>query len=334
MSMSRKHHLASHSATGEIPQLTFGSLEASNLRGHYEDVAANTLRSIVRHIGLIIALVVIALLSASLLVSQLPRRYTSEALVHPELFRREEGAKNTPLAIIDSASLVRSEARLIHSPAMVHRVVKQLGLDADPNFATPSSAFDQGLDWVRAALMPETFSMTSPLRRAAARVLGKLTVTNDTRSYLISVSFTAASPEMAANVANAFALEYLRTKTEQRLADAVTAASRELARQSAIYGERHPSISQAKMELESARLRLQAAVNGPEVAAPEIAPDDGITLAEPNPTPSSPKGLVILGLAFVSAVVSGMGLAVWLDRRKAGRHRRDDLLARTGSISS
>ena len=80
-------------------------------------------------------------------------------------------------------------------------------------------------------------------------------------------------------------------------------------------------------------MRLQAAVNEPESAAGKIAPGDAITLAEPNPTPSSPKGIVILGLAFLSALVSGMGLAVWLDRRKAGRYGRGDLVPRTSDIS-
>jgi hypothetical protein len=66
---------------------------------------------------------------------------------------------------------------------------------------------------------------------------------------------------------------------------------------------------------------LQAAVNEPGLAAREIAPGDGITLAEPNPAPSSPKGLVILGLA------------VWLDRREASRQGRDELPVRTGGNS-
>ena len=289
-------------------------------------MAANTLRSIGRHVFLIAALVVIALASASLLVSQLPRWYSAEALVHPDLFRGEEGTKYTPLASIDGAALVSGEAQYIRSPSMVRTVIKRFGLDRDPEFVTPSSEWLQGLSWVRAALLPETV-VSAPLERAAAHVAQRLKVVNDTRSYLISVSFTAASPEKAAKVANAFALEYVRAKTVQRIGDAVTATGHELARQSAIYGERHPSILQAKTELEAARLRLQAAVNEPESAAGKIAPGDTITLAEPNPTPSSPKGIVILGLAFLSALVSGMGLAVWLDRRKTGRHGKDSRLA-------
>jgi uncharacterized protein involved in exopolysaccharide biosynthesis len=330
--MDGQHPLASHGGMAMIPQPTFGRLEASNLREHYEDVAANTLRSIGRHIRLIAALVIIALASASLLVSQLPRSYSSEALIRPDLFRGEDGSKYTPLANIDGAALVSSEAQLIRSPSMVRTVIKRLGLEGDPEFVAANSDVLQGLGWVRTALLPETV-VSLPLERAAARVRQRLTVTNDTRSYLISVSFTAASPEKAAKVANAFAFEYVRAKTVQRLEDVVAAASSELARRSAIYGEKHPSILQAKTELEAARTRFQAAVNEPEVTARKSTPGDAITLAEPSPTPSSPKGLIILALAFLSAVICGIGLAVWFDRSQLARHRKEDPVGRTYGIS-
>jgi hypothetical protein len=301
------------------PQLDFDRFQPFNLRAHYEDMAANTLRSIARHTGLITALVGATLALACLLVSQLPRGYSSEALVHPDLFLQEEGTKQTPLASIEGASLVSSEAHVIRSPVMVRTVVKRLRLDEDPEFVSPRSTFLKRLDWLRDALLPET-TVSSPLERAAARTRQRLTVANDTRSYLISISFIAASPGKAATVANAFALEYGRAKTLQRLADSVAAANRKLVLQSATYGERHPSILQVKAELEAAQLRLQAAANRTEPAG-EISPSSGVTLAEPNPTPSSPRGVVILGLTFLIAVVFSIGLAVWLDRWSAG-HRR------------
>jgi uncharacterized protein involved in exopolysaccharide biosynthesis len=119
-------------------------------------------------------------------------------------------------------------------------------------------------------------------------------------------------------VANAFAAEYLRVKAVQHLADAVSAAHRELLQRSTIYGERHPDVVRVKAELEAARVRMQVAVSRPETAAREIVPTGAITLAEPNTTPSSPKGSVILSLALACAVVSGVTSAIWLDRRDTG----------------
>ena len=263
----------------------------------------------------IAALVTIALALASVLVSQLPRRYSAEALVQPDLFfLHDESAKRAPLAMIEGASLVSSEARLIRSPTMVRTVVKRLGLDGDPEFAAPSSTILQGLDWLRAAVLPET-ALASPVERAASHVRNRLSVSNETRSYLITISFSASSPEKAANVANAFALEYLRVKTVQQLADAVTAANRELAQRSAIYGERHASIVQVKAELEATRTRLHA------TAAREVVRNGSVALAEPSPKPSGPKGLVILSLAFVAAAASPA--SAWRSGSVGGAARGD-----------
>jgi uncharacterized protein involved in exopolysaccharide biosynthesis len=107
----------------------------------------------------------------------------------------------------------------------------------------------------------------------------RLRVTNVTRSYPISISFTAASPETAAKVANALAVEYLRVKTMQRLADAATAAHREFAQRSAVYGEKHPSVVRAGVELEAARVRLQDAANRRDLKEGDIAAGEDITLA-------------------------------------------------------
>ena len=304
-------------------EFEFDRLEQFNFRTHYQEVAVGTLHAIVRHSLLIATLVVISLALAGLLISQLPRQYSAEALVHPTLFARDDGTKPAPLASIDGASLVTSEARVIRSLAMVRTVVLRLGLDRDPEFAALSSSISHGVNWVRTTILPETI-VSSALDGAIASVSKKLTVSNDTRSYIISITFTAASPETAANVANAFALEYLRAETTQRLADAVAGASGELAQQSAIYGEKHPRLMVAKAKFEAARARLEAAASWPDVAGSGIAAGAGITLAQPSTTPSGPKGVVIIGLTFVSALVFGVGLAIWLERRKTGFHSREN----------
>jgi Mrp family chromosome partitioning ATPase len=180
---------------------------------------------------------------------------------------------------------------------------------------------------MRDAVFPES-ALSSPLERAANSVRSKLTVTRDTRSYRISIGFTATSPETAANVANAFALEYLNAKSIQRLSEAVLTATRELAQRSIVYGEKHPSFIRAAADVETARLRLQAAINRP-VTSDAVA-GEGVTLAEPNSAPSSPNGSVILGLAFIAALVFGMGLAVWLDRQDEGSRTEENVLGCTG----
>ncbi len=289
--------------------------EGSDFRAHYEDWAAHSLLSIKRHRGLIASLVALALAIACIIIPLMPRKYSAEALIYPNLFSREQ-EKAVALASVDAASIVSSEARLIRSDAILRAVVKRLGLD--PVAAKSQSWATQGLDWVRARLLPETRNH-SPFDRAVAMLRDKVAVMNDTRSYLISISFTAPSADEAARVVNAFAIEYLRDKELQRRRDGAAAAEHELGRQLAIYGEKHPKVLQAAEGLDAARASLKAAMSPQDGGQDEVTSDETVKLAVPNRTPTSPKGFVILGLSFLSALLAGVGLAIWRDRRDAKR---------------
>jgi uncharacterized protein involved in exopolysaccharide biosynthesis len=220
------------------------------------------------------------------------------------------------LASVEAASIVTSEARLIRSDAMLRAVVKRLGLD--PVAAKSHSWATQRLDWVRAMFLPETRNH-SPFDRAVAVLRNKVTVMNDTRSYLISISFTAPSADEAARVVNAFAIEYHRDKAIQRKLDTVNFAEAELGRQQAVYGDKHPKTLQAAEGLDAARASLKAAMSPQDGAQDEATSSESVKLAVPNRTPTSPKGFVILGLSFLSALLAGIGLAIWRDRKDAKR---------------
>jgi hypothetical protein len=177
--------------------------------------------------------------------------------------------------------------------------------------------------------LPETRNH-SPFDRQVAMLRNKVEVMKDTRSYLISISFTARSADEAARVVNAIALEYLWDKTNHRRRDAVTAAEGELARQLMIYGEKHPKVLQVAEGLDAARAALKAGM-GPEDGGRDAIVDgrdasvtDGsVKLALPNRTPTSPRGFVILGLSIMLGLLAGIGLAVWRDRRPWAARPRD-----------
>jgi uncharacterized protein involved in exopolysaccharide biosynthesis len=241
----------------------------------------------------------------------MPRKYSAEALIYPNLFSRDQG-KTVALASVDAASIVTSEARLIRSDAILRAVVKRLGLD--PVAANSQSWATQGLDWVRAMLLPETRNH-SPFDRTVSMLRNKVAVMNDTRSYLISISFTAPSADEAARVVNAFAIEYLRDKAVQRKLDAVNSAESELGRQLAVYGDKHPKALLAAEGLDAARASLKAAMSPQDGGQDDVTSDESVKLAVPNRTPTSPKGFVILGLSLLSALLAGIGLAIWRDRK-------------------
>ena len=291
----------------------FSRLESFDFRRHYEKLAMQSVGSVLRHRRMIAKIVVGTVLAAALLVSVLPRQYTAEALVQPQLFTQTgEPGSTTALASIDGASLVASEATLIQSPGVARSVAQTLKLDQQPQFARSRSYVGRAFGALRSAILPETV-LASPIERATQNLRKTLNVTRDTRSYLITIGFTSANPEKAAQIANAFALEYVNKKILQSLSEQVATAKRDLARASAIYGERHPALLRAVDALDQARERLQAATNAP--IGIELAPAEGVNLAEPSSAPSSPNGTAILGLAFLFSLVTGIFLAVRKDHK-------------------
>jgi uncharacterized protein involved in exopolysaccharide biosynthesis len=266
---------------------------------------------------MIVIFVAVGLMLAALAIPLMPRKYMAESLIYPNLFLREQGSgiRVQALASVDASSLISSEARLIHSDAIVRAVVRRLNLDRD---LSTNSWTSSGIDWIKAWLFPEMRN-SSPLDRAASMLRNKVTVTNDTRSYLISISYTTSSAEEATRVVNSFAIEYLRDKALQHRLDAVKAAEAELGRQLAIYGDKHFKVQQAAEGLDGVRAALKASMSPQDGGQDEIVTDEGVKLAVPNRTPTSPKGFVILSLSFLVSLLAGCGLAVWRDRRDAKR---------------
>jgi uncharacterized protein involved in exopolysaccharide biosynthesis len=247
----------------------------------------------------------------------MPRKYTAEALIYPNLFSREqknEQGKVVPLANVDAAAIVTGEARLLRSDAFLRVVAKRLG--QVPDATLPRSWAMQNFDWLRATLLPETRSH-SPFDRTVAMLRDKVAVMNDTRSYLIVISFTAPSADESARVVNAFVIQYVRDKAIQRQLDRVNSAEAALQQQMAVYGEKHPKALYATAELDAARVALEAVMNPQDGEQGDIAGEQSVRMAVPNQTPTSPNGFVILGLSFLSALLAGICLAIWLDRRRS-----------------
>lgn len=295
--------------------------ERADFRAHYDNVAAHTLRSIGREWRLTASVVTLVLTLAFVMIPLLPRKYSATALVYPKLFSSAEN-KSVARASIDASSIVSGEARLIVSDAILQAAVKRLAQSPDAAAAESHSWISQGVDWLRETFFPETYNH-SQLDRRVAMLRNRVEVVKDTRSYLISISFTTRSADEAARVVNVVALEYLQDKTIQSRRDAVTAAEAELVRQLAINGERHPKVLQAEDALGAERAALKAALGGGGRGA--VVADENVTLAIPNRTPTSPKGSVILALALILGLLGGGGLALWRDRLglEPLRHPRD-----------
>jgi capsular polysaccharide biosynthesis protein len=270
-------------------------------------VAARTLLSIRRHWLLIVSLVALAVVLAFIGIPVMPRKYSAIASIFPSLYSQEQG-KIVALATVDAMSIVNGEARLLLSDAILQAVVSRLGPQQPPEAG-------QGSGWFRTTFFPG-IRTDSPLDREMAMLRSKVEVAKDPRSYLISISFTASCADEAARVASStIAVEYLRDKWVQRKRDAVIAAEAELTRQLAVNGDKHPKVLLAVEALDVAHADLKAIMAPDEGGQDSVRTDEGVKLALPNRTPTSPRGFVILGLSCTLGLLAGVGLAIWRYRR-------------------
>jgi Mrp family chromosome partitioning ATPase/capsular polysaccharide biosynthesis protein len=286
---------------------------------HYEAIASNTLHTIWRRKWLVLGLAFATLAGAAIAAFSLDDKYASESLVQLDFGRFEparavQNAQQGPNLTIDAAALVETEARVIRSRAMAERVVSRLGLQQDPAFKPAPSIVRRLLAEIRspseaAPDAPEIVSLTQSI---AVALLRNLTVTSDQHSYLISVAYTAKSPKLSAEIANAFAEEYLQNRNE-------VAARREFAALSLAYGPKHPSVVQAQAKLDSNEAQWRSRGNA-SIAVP----------AEPLAIPTGPNRLMIIGLAFFGSLGLGVLLALLLERRDTGFRSDSEVSSSTG----
>jgi uncharacterized protein involved in exopolysaccharide biosynthesis len=309
-------------------QLKIKENEATLLRAYYEEVARDTLGILWHKKLLIVGILLAALLFASIFLVLIGPRYTSEATIHLNFTREERttGTKIQPIASIDPVALVDGAIRGIRSRATASAVVARLGLDKDPEFARES------IVWRVFSIMRTGLGLAAvePSQRdlAVNELMRKITVTSETRSYLISVAATARDPERAARLANAVALEYLRGQMLQQLADTQAVAEGELTELSSVYGVRHPSYVLARTRLDTLQNRLTALRNGPpDDDTVRFVTGQSFVAAEKTLFPSGPRIILILGLTAGAA----LGVGIWLALRLALRRQpRPDKLAIVG----
>jgi uncharacterized protein involved in exopolysaccharide biosynthesis len=296
-------------------QLKIKEDEASLPRAYYEEVARDTLGILWHQKLMIVGILVAALSAASIALVLIGPRYSAEAMIQLNFIREEPatGAKTQSIAAVavDAVALVESAARAVRSRATANAVVARLGLDKDPDFSRESTLW-RVLSNVRAALGLEGVTPT-PRDIAANRLMRKVTVANEPRSYSISIAVTTSDPEQAATLANVVALEYLRGQMLQQLSGTQAAAERELSQISSVYGARHPSYVVARTRLDTLQNRLTALRDGPpDDDTVRLVTGQSFVAAERTLVPSGPPIILILGLTAGAALGVGIWLALWL----------------------
>lgn len=304
-------------------------LEGAPLRSHYETVAANTLLVLWRRRRMLAMMAVAALLLGLVGLFFTEKRYTSEAVFQLD-FARVDAAKAgaaPPTAAMEAGALVEGEARIIRSRQMARRVVMRLGLDK-PAANANQSIWSTIIDFIR----PSRDSASSRIDRATTELMKRVAVSNDTRSYLITISATANTPDKAADIANAFATEYLQDRLLQKLLEIEAGAAGTVGELEKTYGDKHPSVVQAKANLQAAREQVQ---REQQSAAQRIGlanplPSQLVSPAQPILVPTGPNSILILGLSVIGALAFGVGIAVLLEKRDTGFRSEQEVRAVTG----
>ena len=131
---------------------------------------------------------------------------------------------------------------------------------------------------------------------AAERLLSGLSVTTDPRSYLITVRFEADDPELAELVTTGFVVEILRSARLQMLYKQRSLAQDTLSIRLAKFGEKHPSVAQARMRVVATDELLKQQLNQSQEAILQAA---GENVTKATSSPASRKPLIFLFLLGV-----------------------------------
>lgn len=185
---------------------------------------------------LLIFIVVTCLMAAAAVqIASMVPVYDARALI---LIDTRRNALSDLQAIVSGSQSdllqVQTQVDILRSPALAIDVAEKLDLVREPEFATALARRPGGFAAQLAPLlalagypMPEAPTLTDEEKiRAVAGILTneKLTVVNDSRSYVIGIQVRAEDPVLAARIANTYADVYLDFNRQLKN-DAVTRAN-------------------------------------------------------------------------------------------------------------
>jgi succinoglycan biosynthesis transport protein ExoP len=187
-----------------------------------------------RHKLLILGVFVAVVVLAAVVIYRMPLYYNSTTV----LLIDSQGIQ--PLAQLTTGETpqtdmvaIKTQVAIIRSPNLAERVVSQLDLTHAPEYQevldAPPSPLRQWLGTFQAWIAgdpPKDVPLTPEARArvVADMLLGKVSVTNDGKSYLIEISAQASDGLLSSKIANAFARTYLEFNRKLKI-DSITEAN-------------------------------------------------------------------------------------------------------------
>jgi capsular exopolysaccharide synthesis family protein len=198
----------------------------------HENELRHALTVIRRRKAVIITTMILVTIGTLMVVLQLTPIYTASALI----LLNTRGANVVNIASVvaglpPDTNVIKSEIDVLQSRALASRVISELSLASDPEFApTPASGLLAVIsptswlpkEWQKVvfgtAVQPTTEQSAAITRsRTVDNFLRHLTVSSDLRSYSVTISFASRDPDKAARIANAVAERYIDDQLQTKL---------------------------------------------------------------------------------------------------------------------
>ncbi|WP_022685051.1 GumC family protein [Sphingomonas phyllosphaerae] len=178
--------------------------DATNVRLEERQDLAGLFSRLKRHLPIILACVVLAVVLAWAISTILPRRYTAGAQLEYTPQSAIAGASQAPLSDLARDAKIDAEVQTMKSLPVAVRVVEQLKLDRDPELRSAAQEFA-----TNAATGKQAIAGALLTNMSAARV---------GTTSLFEVGYTDKNPLKAMQIANAFAQAFMVEDMETKIA--------------------------------------------------------------------------------------------------------------------
>ncbi|WPO99706.1 polysaccharide biosynthesis tyrosine autokinase [Pseudomonas sp. HR96] len=175
----------------------------------------------------ILALVVASVIVAGVVSTKITPRYAAQSVLEiqpddPKLLQKERVSDNTTITVSDYVS---TQMALIQSRVLAERVVRELGLDKNPEFDPRQqiSLVTKARNWLGhlvPALAPDdtqALTDTQAFNAATYKFMDQTKIAAVGKSQLVGITVAMTNPELAAAAANALATDYIARQQETRV---------------------------------------------------------------------------------------------------------------------
>lgn len=244
---------------------------------------------------LVIAFCIAGLALSSLAALLMGPSYTATAVILPTFRSAELLSRDAPLPMVDATMLLESQVRLLKSQPISRSVAEQ---QAKSQSTETPSAIDA----------------------IASELANKRQFTYQRRTYLIELSFTASTPEIAADYANAVASQFVHDEQQKKLADRSVQAQRALNELSVTFGDQHPSILRARNELDEMRAFLNFGKEFVPLLGARDLEATGLVKAAQAESAKQNSRMALIFSGLILGLLAAIGIVLYVEREIVRRN--------------